>query len=196
MKEIFTFIFICTFLLYGCQNQSTTQDSSSDTDVEISGETEISEIYKETSNNINSSHISKLEEAGLRFIMATYIPPGFQLIEFEMHTHKEGGYGFYQAYYKGANNSCFNIWATNGGVGDAGTIIRQWTVNNKYLGQITLEEFKFEEEGITELLANFNVYQSGYYFFESPGKYSNSECTSISPEESIKIIESWQYRRN
>lgn len=175
--------------LEGCEK--VTSNGESNIDAPLTTETQ-----KDITNIMTSKQVNQLEKAGLPVILPTYIPTGFQLIERKISTSPDGNYGDYEVTFKGTNNSCFKIWATNGGVGNGATVIRQWTVKNKHFGEILLQEERFGAEGVAVLHANFYLTNIGNYFFDSPRSHDDFECASIAPQEAVKIIESLHYQKS
>ncbi|HLO86187.1 MAG TPA: hypothetical protein VK203_14420 [Nostocaceae cyanobacterium] len=136
-----------------------------------------------------------------RIVLPTYIPTGFHVDIFRVSDDTRYGIGArYDILYRNSSNSCFSISGgfalpTGGSPADYKTV----EVSSPALGKIILVYLEFERTNQTSFIAFQNnqvvKYRLHGYSFYSPAPYdiARQNCSSISLQEAIKIVGSFQY---
>jgi hypothetical protein len=146
-------------------------------------------------NNVNNRNLRKL-----KILVPTYLPPGFQIDKFEINYDRNSKIGsdYYRSYtivYKNMKtNVCFYISGygfPSGGGGDPGDY-KTVEVSSPALGKVILMYTGFSQNRQKSYVRFENDYifvNTHVYDFASP----SSECNTISIQEAVKIVESFEW---
>lgn len=163
-----------------------------------------------------TDQINILRKVGVPVILPSYLPSGFRQINFEADIKKSQFASYdasYEAIYKGANKCNFRISVCNHcGWGDDINIIREWVINSRLLGKITLMQLAQElqvwifgdksREGEvfkrfpqTNFLFIFSCQRDLSLLSSLEEANTTIESKLFSPQEAIKIIQSLRFAK-
>ncbi|MEP0884633.1 hypothetical protein NDI49_24090 [Trichocoleus sp. ST-U3] len=146
-------------------------------------------------NNANNRNIQRF-----KILVPTYLPPGFKIDRFEVSYDKDRKIGSdyyrsYTIYYKNTEtNVCFHISGygfSSGGGGDPGDY-KTVEVSSSALGKVILMYTGFSQNrqnSFVRFETDYIFVNTHMYDFAS----SSLECNTISIQEAVKIVESFQW---
>ncbi|HLO47333.1 MAG TPA: hypothetical protein VK203_14405 [Nostocaceae cyanobacterium] len=132
---------------------------------------------------------------GFKVLLPTYLPLGFRVDKLELNDNNYPS-GYTIVYRNSKNNSCFRLTGDNGQWGAPPLGYNTVEALSPILGKVILEYTEFDQE-VGGSLIKFRdepimKEQTGYSFISSPS-IAPSCRNSISPQEAVKIVESFQY---
>jgi hypothetical protein len=144
--------------------------------------------------------ISRNRKYPIRVVLPTYIPKGYELVQFEVKRIESmyGGNEYY-LWYKNTNNSCFNF---RGGFIQilGGPPILAMTVdsNSPALGRVSITAVRSEKSSsqlnYIGFYSDFVQRDFGLFEFSSPGSgYDKESCKTMNFVEAVKVAESFQF---
>ncbi|MBD2325942.1 hypothetical protein [Alkalinema sp. FACHB-956] len=148
-----------------------------------------------------------LQASGLRVALPSFVPEGFRLHQVFITTRRSsrlGGYNYTAIYEKvaGAQTQCFAIEATSGGIGDLPpSKIASYPINAKasQFSQGSLEVDQYGKSTTPTLLSSWLsdttiAAPAAFYRFTGAGVIPElAQCSNLSPQEAVTVIESLQY---
>lgn len=154
-----------------------------------------------------SRQLSVLQASGIKVALPSWVPDGFQLdrvLTLTRRTSRVGGYQYTAVYQKVTNTGtqCFAIEATTGGIGDLPTGYQQLPVNSATFGQGTLNIGLYGVSGQPTLLSSWLSDSQGNpptAFYRFAGSGVNPEllnCSNLTPQEAVAVLNSLQYVGN
>ncbi|MGI0490532.1 hypothetical protein ACN4EG_01870 [Alkalinema pantanalense CENA528] len=148
-----------------------------------------------------------LQSSGLQVALPSYVPEGFRLKQILATTQRSsrlGGYTYTVLYEKVTNTQiqCFAIEATSGGIGDLPqSKIASYPINTKasQFSEGRLEVDRYGKSATPTLLSSWLsdrtvVAPAAFYRFTGAGVIPElDQCSNLSPQEAIAVIESLRY---
>jgi hypothetical protein len=148
---------------------------------------------------LNETQQRDLRLLGMPVLLPTYLPPGFQLAEVKILQEGMKGYAIL---FESANNGCFLVEATNGGIGGGIELESTLPITAKLLGEGYALNYGLPKD--LELRQQFpeaDLYSDWMkldrYFYRLSGalmareEYDYANCRQdIAPAEAVKVIES------
>jgi hypothetical protein len=139
-------------------------------------------------SRLSASQLQELNAVGMKIVVPTYVPAGFQVVNVSTRKDPRFGPGYLINYRKG--NLCFGIEATSGGIGglppgDAGS----YPVKNGALGKSQLEQYRPGTMQGPRLIGQWASRGPFYRFVGADA----AGCEDLSVKEAILIAEGLRF---
>jgi hypothetical protein len=147
-------------------------------------------------SRISASQLQQLTETGMKIVLPTYVPAGFQVADIATRKDARFGPSYLIVYRKG--NQCFGIEGTSGGIGglptgDAGS----YAIKNGAIGKSQLEHYR---PGTVQgpLLVGQWASRGPFYRYvganyNAAGTTALSGCQDLSIKEALMVGEGMRF---
>ncbi|MEO1399711.1 MAG: hypothetical protein AAFV72_00470 [Cyanobacteria bacterium J06635_1] len=136
----------------------------------------------------------------------SYLPDGFTLADYETGQNQSSGPGggaYYWLIYRDAQNRCFTVEYTSGGVGGI-VLENQLPISSPLFGPgYSLYYGQYEDASLREqfpepdLFSDWMSGEQGLYRLvgaeQTMQTYEQTNCADLDPQEAVKIVESLTY---
>jgi hypothetical protein len=149
-------------------------------------------------SRLSPSQLQQLEASGLKIVVPTYVPAGFQPVSIDTRSDQRFGPSYVIVYRKG--NLCFGVEGISGGIGDIPKGSSSYRVKNAVLGTSTLEQYR-EAQGAALIgswagRGPFYRFVGANYKFLGGDARDLSGCQDLALKEALLVAEGLRFVRD
>lgn len=152
----------------------------------------------------SSKQIQQLRTVGIKIAVPRYVPPGFQIGS--VRNISDAHYKGYKIFYRRADNTCFSIEATTGGIGDDPELEHYSSFHSQLFGDGKLGYGRYTDSTLRQEFPQYemttgwmpaNNFHTFYRFNGANWADAHPlkpQCNKdVTPTEAIRVIKSLNY---